>query len=220
MIVTIVGEIDRATAAQAISAIQADPYDDLFIVVDSVGGDTASALRIASAIHDHPGRTVSRVNRSAHSAAIAIVAAARIRIASARATFAMHETSSTAGAGFTARGFRTRAMQLDRIDAEFRNRIASYTGIEVRELTALEQSGATLTGRQALGLGLITTLAGAPALTALAADDRIARLVNSARPPLQFDLAAFRKIAAMGLANRPLGISLVGLQAMVEARRR
>jgi ATP-dependent protease ClpP protease subunit len=218
-IVAITGEINSATAARVHAASRSAPSAELVILLDSVGGDTAATFAAADAIRAHRGMTTCRVMRRADSAAVLLLAACRVRTASPAAKFTLHETAADTVYGrLTGRTLRAAASRLDQADAAYRERIVAYIGCDREELAALERRGATLTGQQALDLGLVNALAGCPALTARAREQRAARA--EARAPVRWTGAEARQLSAMGLQRRAIGLPPQALRAMLAERAR
>jgi enoyl-CoA hydratase/carnithine racemase len=114
---------------------------------------------------------------------------------------------------------RAHAARIEDVDRIARARLASYIGCTVEEIISLEARGATISGCEALELGLVNRLVGAPILSQRAADARVERLIAGTRPA-RFTAADVARMAAAGINGRPIGIAKPALRDLLNDRAR
>lgn len=167
------GAIDWSACHQVRAALASCGSTDTFaLTINSHGGEHAPAFTMADAIRAHRGTTIGRVHSICNSAAILVYAACGTRCAGRNASFHMHTSATGRWAlpdgRLTAKLLQREADEQRSMDARYRDRICRYTGIAPAELAELEDAERTIYPREAVALGLVHVIYGAPDLTASA----------------------------------------------------
>jgi ATP-dependent protease ClpP protease subunit len=217
-IINIDGPIGAAMAARALAEIGAGYGEGLAVRIRSEGGDLGSALAIAARLRVYgSGPVIGQVDEICHSAAVAIFAACRSRMAAANATFLLHPVGFSDLPGrMTAARMRAGASQLDRADERLAGAICEDTGCDRAEFARLMGQETLLDAAGAARLGLVTTVIGRPGVNAVANTLRLVRAARAeARAPVRWTPREMRQMAAMGLLGRPIGVGPQQLRAML-----
>lgn len=219
-IVVIAGPILAHHAEAIAAASRAAPHDLLQVVINSEGGSLAAAFAVCDAIDSHKGKSAARVVDRADSAARLVVGSCRnIRSGRASSSYLFHSVAYTSLPGrMTGGTLRGHAAVIDDLDQRCRQRLAGYIGCSIAEIARLEAANRVLTGREALAIGLINDLVGAPVTSQRAADARIEGILAATRP-LKFDRVDLALLQARGLVNRPLGVGRNELRAILDRQR-
>ena len=168
--------ISAKDVAQAISALA--PTDTLRLRINSPGGDVFEGQAMATAIRQHPGKTIAHIDGLAASAATFISAAAD-EVEISEGAFYMIHNGWTIALG-DKRVMTDTAMLLGKVDASIINTYAQRTGASVEQLAAWMDAETWFTAEEAVSHKFA---------------DRLAAKAEKASnaSPKTFNLAAFDK---------------------------
>ncbi len=179
-IIVINGDIDW----DVVRRIEAADPGPVTVLIQSCGGNPQAALAASAALRARGANTVARANAFCNSAAIAVYAAARKRIATSSTQLAHHLCSPCD----------------PQMDSRFRQAISLYAGIPVDVLADLERRNVTMFGIAGLQCGLVTDLVDCPALTARAHQRRRAVTAHRSHTD-QYIRAEKIRVAALGRSD-------------------
>lgn len=131
---------------------------EIALLIDSPGGDFATARKIYNLIRAHPGRITARITGTCASAATVIALAADWREAVPSARFLLHEASvdpHVARGQWTAGVHRKVASAVEAINEEMARFYAGRIGRPVADFRAVMARARPMTAAAALDIGLL-----------------------------------------------------------------
>jgi ATP-dependent protease ClpP protease subunit len=152
------GHIDDAAVDRLIRIIGQDPSAPVFLTIRSGGGDPQSAMRAYDACRGHPARITCEVSSRCSSAALLVLVAGDVRMASRDARFTLHTCSFEIPrlGRHSAALLRDNAEALDVIDQD----MAAIIGLRTRyphwKLRADMAAETTLDAHAAWRFGVLT----------------------------------------------------------------
>lgn len=154
------GEIGRDVWAEpVVIALRRRPRADVHLQIDSIGGRESVAREIYQALRTHAGDVSAQVDGECCSAATWLLLGARHRTATAGSRFLLHSLACTppplSRQRWTAAQHRTRAGDLEKLDAEFAEIVARHTGQPLIWVKQEMTTEAYMNAREALKRGLI-----------------------------------------------------------------
>jgi ATP-dependent protease ClpP protease subunit len=157
---SLIGDVTDASVGNVIAALERDDNAPIIMQLDSAGGYIQPALELYGRLRQHPAPLTICAGRRCDSAAVPILMAGDIRIASPATTFLIHGVAKPPLGRPSVVGLRAAAQELELLDGELASLIVMRSAGKYSrwELRADMDREVTLDAHSALLRGIVTAL--------------------------------------------------------------